>query len=71
MKQISAWKTTDGKVFELEDEAKVRQHELDMTSGLESFLSKFYFQAMSLSDLAHDLYQFRGELRKVLKNDPK
>ena len=65
MEEIKAYKTTDGKIFELEEEAKERQKEIDFIELYEE--NKLYMDNGEGCDVEDVLWWIRSNKEMVLK----
>lgn len=69
MREIIAFKTTDGKIFEAKDDAGSHQYEIDVKCDLENVISQFYFPGLGAHELVDALFEVRHTLREVLDRE--
>ena len=71
MRPITAYKTSDGQVFEDEAEAKRHQDAVDLKAELESFVESFYYSSIRAEDVVDGMMEHWARLKLIVNKYPK
>ncbi len=66
-KQIACWKTTDGNVFQSQENARQHQEELDLKGALDRLIEEEYFDPEDVLLIKHFFNDNAREIFKTLK----